>query len=375
MVKRTPFTIRLLWNCEENVQPITLGIDSGYKKIGFSAVSDKKELICGIVNLRYDIVKLISKRRQYRRTRRSNKLWYRKPRFLNRKRNNGWLAPSSHHKLDSHLKLINKVKEILPIDHIAIEVASFDIQKINNPEIDGKEYQNGVQKGFLNVREYILHRDNHLCQYCKGKSKDKILQVHHIRSKKEGATDRPEELITVCKTCHEKHHKGVINIPIKPIKTFKPETFMTTVRWKLVNKLSEDNEISHTYGYKTKYDRAKLGLEKSHVNDAFVIAGGTNQTRSIPFIATQTRRNNRCLQLNRKGFKPSIRIQRYKFQPNDLVLFDSNVYRVKGVFNHGTWVRLSDIHNNTINSNIQNIKLITYGKGLQFKQKGNSSPT
>lgn len=376
VVKRTPFTIQLKIDTPETTQPISLGVDAGYSNIGFSAITNTQELISGEVQLRKNVSKNISKRRIYRRARRSRKLWHRKPRFNNRAstKKKGWLAPSIQHKLDTHIKMIDKVKEILPITQINIEVASFDIQKIKNPDISGVEYQNGPQKNYSNTREYVLYRDNHTCQNCKGKSKDPVLRVHHIISRQIGGNS-PNNLITLCFTCHEKVTEGKLKLNVKSLKGFKAETFMTTVRWKLVNKLSEDNEISHTYGYKTKYDRAKLGLEKSHVNDAFVIAGGTNQTRSIPFIATQTRRNNRCLQLNRKGFKPSIRIQRYKFQPNDLVLFDSNVYRVKGVFNHGTWVRLSDIHNNTINSNIQNIKLITYGKGLQFKQKGNSSPT
>jgi len=43
----------------------------------------------------------------YRRNRRSRK-WYRQPRFNNRKRDDGWLAPSIRHKLDSHLRIVKK---------------------------------------------------------------------------------------------------------------------------------------------------------------------------------------------------------------------------------------------------------------------------
>jgi len=367
VITTKPFTIQLNYPTGENKQPITLAIDAGYLKIGFSAITDTKELISGEVQLRNDVSKKLSERKMYRRLKRS-KLWYREPRFDNRRRKDGWLPPSIEHKLNTHIKLVEKIKEILPIAKIIVEVANFDIQKIKNPDIQGKDYQQGEQFGFYNIREYVLHRDNHICQYCKGKSKDKILQVHHIRGKKEGATDRPEELITVCKTCHKKHHKAIITITVKPIKTFKPETFMSIVRWKLVNQLKEQgNKVSHTYGYITKYNRAKLVLEKSHTNDAFVVARGTTQVRSIPFVVTQTKRNNRCLQLNRKGFKPSIRIYRYKFQPNDMVNFKGEDCKVKGVFNYGQWVRLSDYSGNILNSNINNITLITYGKGLQFK--------
>lgn len=57
-----------------------------------------------------------------------------------------------------------------------------------------------------------------LCQCCKGKSKDKILNVHHIESRKTGG-DSPRNLITFCETCHNGYHKGKIQIP----KTSKEE--------------------------------------------------------------------------------------------------------------------------------------------------------
>lgn len=175
VVRRTPFTIQLTIPTGESKQPITLGVDSGYHHIGLAAVTDsgKKEVYSADVKLRNDIVKLNSERRQYRRFRRYRKTWYRKSRFLNRKKPEGWLAPSIQHKLDSHLKIINKVKEILPISEISVEVAAFDIQKIKNPKLEGVEYQNGVQKGFWNVREYVLYRDGHVCQNCQGQSKSK----------------------------------------------------------------------------------------------------------------------------------------------------------------------------------------------------------
>ena len=375
VTKRIPFTIQWIVPTRSYIQPITLGVDAGYLKIGLSAVSKGKELLSGEVQLRKgiskknDVSEKLSERRMYRRNRR-NKLWYRKPRFDNRisSKKKGWLAPSIQHKLDSNIKAINKVREILPISDIVVEVASFDTQKIKNPDIKGKEYQDGEQKGFYNVKAYVRHRDNYTCQHCKGKSKDKILQVHHIRGRKEGATDRPEELITVCRTCHKKHHNGTITITAKPIKTFKAETFMSTVRGKLLRQLNSSmpDSVSHTYGYITKYKREQLGLEKSHINDAFVIANGTEQKRCKPFTVTQTRRNNRSIQTNRKGYKPSIRKQRYKYQPNDMVRFNKKIYKVKGIFNYGTWVRLSD-NFNIINTNIKNVSLVSYGKGLQFR--------
>jgi hypothetical protein len=165
--KRTPFTIQLLHSSGETKQPITLGIDSGYAHVGLSAVTEKKEVFNAEVKLRTDIVKLNSERRSYRRTRRNHKTRYRKARFSNREKPEGWLAPSIQHKIDSHVKMVNIVKRILPIAKINVEVASFDIQKIKNPDIEGVDYQNGEQFGFWNVREYVLHRDGHICQHCK----------------------------------------------------------------------------------------------------------------------------------------------------------------------------------------------------------------
>jgi len=354
-----PFTIQLNYATGETKQNIILGIDAGYKKVGFSARTSKKELISGEVELRTDIPKKLQERAMYRRNRK-NRLWYRQLRFNNRGRNNGWLAPSIQHKLDSHLRIVEKIKQLLPITQIVVEVASFDIQKIKNPETQGEQYQQGEQLGFWNVREYVLHRDNHLCQHCHGKKNDPLLHVHHINGKKEGATDRPEELLTVCKTCHDEHHKGIDIIPKKIIKNFKPETFMTTVRWKIVNALG----CEHTYGHITKNNRIKAGLPKSHINDAFVIAGGTDQQRCKPIVSKQIRRNNRSIQINRKGFKPSIRRQKYKLQPNDIVKYLGKECKVKAIFNKGNWIRIVDGIETIINSNIKNVELLYYGKGI-----------
>lgn len=296
VVKRTPFTIQLTIAGGETVQWITLGVDSGYSGIGLSAVTDKQEVYSAEVNLRTDMVKLNSERRQYRRFRRYRKTWYRKPRFLNRKKPESWLAPSIQNKFDTHIKLIQKIKEILPISQINIEVAAFDIQKIKNPNISGIEYQNGEQKGFWNVREYVLHRDNHTCQHCKGKPKDPVLEVHHIVSRQIGGM-RPDNLITLCSTCHEKVSKAELKLNINPSKEFKAETFMSTVRWMLVNKLRElGNVVFHTYGYITKQKRRELRLPKSHTNDAFLIAGGTIQNRvRVEYLIQQVRKCNRKL--------------------------------------------------------------------------------
>jgi 5-methylcytosine-specific restriction endonuclease McrA len=214
VLNRCPFTIQLTYDTMAHTQPIILGIDAGSKQIGLSATANSKEVYAAEVSLRTDIVDLLSTRRQFRRARRSRKTRHRQPRFDNRRREDGWLTPSIRQKIDTHLKAVEQVNKILPVTSIVVEIASFDIQRIKKPDIYGVEYQQGEQLGFWNIREYVLFRDNHQCQHCKGKTKDKILDVHHIESRKTGG-NTPNNLITLCGTCHDSYHAGHIQIKAK----------------------------------------------------------------------------------------------------------------------------------------------------------------
>ena len=150
VVKRTPFTIKLNYQTTTYIQEVSLGIDAGTRHIGVSATTKSKELFSSEVVLRKDIVDLLSTRREQRRTRR-NRLRHRKARFNNRKRKDGWLAPSVQNRVDAHLKVIRNVHRILPIAKTTIEVAQFDTQLIKNPQIDGVDYQRGEQIGRAHV--------------------------------------------------------------------------------------------------------------------------------------------------------------------------------------------------------------------------------
>lgn len=277
--RREPFTIQLLFICENQTQNVTLGVDAGSKHIGLSATTEKKELYAADVELRNDIVDLLSVRRQNRRTRR-NRLRYRKPRFNNRvhSKNSGWLAPSIEQKIQTHFRIVEDIHKLLPITKIVVETASFDIQKIKNPEIHNEEYQQGEQLGFWNIREYVLFRDNHTCQCCKGKSKDKILNIHHIESRKTGG-NAPNNLITLCETCHKGYHNGTVKLPraIKRGASFKDASFMGIMRWSFYNRLKEIYpNVFMTYGYITKSVRIKNNLPKDHYIDARCISGNPN---------------------------------------------------------------------------------------------------
>jgi 5-methylcytosine-specific restriction endonuclease McrA len=364
VVQRLPLVLQLLYATGENTQAVVLGLDPGYNQSGFSAITAKKELIAGEVQFRTDVSKKLTERRMYRQTRRANKTRYRPPRFANRRRKKGWLAPSMQHKLESHVRLIRKLQTMLPITKIIAEVATFDPQKLQHPEINGVEYQHGELAGY-EVREYLLHKWARKCIYC-GKTKIP-LEIEHIVPKSRGGSNRVANLTLSCRPCNLKKGSktaaefGYPQIQAKAKKSLKAVPFMNLVRSRLV----ETVECARTWGYFTKYKRIQLGLPKSHINDAFVIAGGNSQERSAPYKVHQVRRNNRSLQKNRKGFKRAIRRQRHPYQPFDLVIHNNNIYRVKGTHNKGQRVIVAASPKNKSIS-VTQIELVTYGKDLQF---------
>lgn len=336
VVKREPFIIQLLYATGEAKQDIILGVDAGSKKIGLSATTDKQELFSAELELRNDIVDLLSTRRQNRRTRR-NRLRYRKPRFLNRvsRKKKGWLAPSIEHKINTHLHIINKLHQILSITKIIVEVASFDIQKIKNPDVSGKEYQQGEQLGFWNIREYVLWRDGHKCQGKKG-CKNKILNVHHIESRKIGG-DSPGNLITLCEECHTDYHNGKLKLNLKRNQSFRDAAFMGIMRWAFYNKLKEIfPDVKMTYGYITKNTRIQNNLPKEHRIDALCISGNPTVKRlDCWYYIKKVRNQNRQLHKNtilKGGYRKANKAQKYVF---GYQLFDKVKYKNQECFIFG----------------------------------------
>lgn len=318
VVCKMPFTIQLTYDSEEYLQPINLGIDAGPSHIGVSATIAKKEVYASQVELRTDIQELIATRRESRRARRNRKTRYRKARFNNRKRTEGWIAPSVRNKVDAHITAIRRAKRILPISHITIEVAQFDTQKIKNDAISGDEYQQGEQLGFWNVREYVLTRDGHKCQHCKGKSKDPILNVHHIESRKIGG-NAPNNLITLCETCHKAYHKGAIKLKIKRGTSLRDAALMNIMRWFVYNKAKElFGNVSLTYGYITKNTRIRNKVAKTHVADARCISGNpTAKPLGFHYVEKLIRRHNR-------------QIHRHKILKGGIRKLNQCPYEVKG---------------------------------------------
>lgn len=336
VVKRTPFTIQLIQATGETKQDVTLGVDAGSKHVGLSAVTDKAELFSAELRLRTDIVDLLSTRSQNRKARRS-RLRYRQARFLNRVSNKkkGWLAPSVENKIQAHHRIIEKLHKILPITKIVVELASFDIQKIKNPAISGKEYQQGEQLDFWNVREYVLFRDGHKCQGRKG-CKHPILNVHHIESRKTGGNS-PGNLITLCEICHKDYHDGKLKLDLKRSKSFRDATFMGIMRWSFYNKLKEVHpDVSMTYGYITKNVRISNKLPKSHAVDALCVTGNPKVKRlNTCYFIRQVRKHNRQIHKANilKGGKK--RINQAPYLVKGFRLFDKVKYENKECFIFG----------------------------------------
>lgn len=270
--KRTPFTIQLVYGSSGYTQEVILGVDDGSKTIGISASTKKEEVFAADVTPRNDVVNLLSARREFRRARRNRKTRYRKSRFDNRVRSKrkGWLAPSVEVKIQEHITSIKMVCRILPVSKVVIETAEFDLQLLKaieegKPVPQGEDYQQGEMYGHYNVRQYVLWRDDYTCQCCgthATKKKEVRLHVHHLESRKVGG-DAPDNQVTLCESCHEKLHKGLItakDFKKRKRRSTRDATFMGIMRKTLMQRLCSELPIPvvETRGYITKATREKL---------------------------------------------------------------------------------------------------------------------
>ena len=394
-----PFTIMILDREDGYTQSIELKCDTGDKHIGISICSEKHEYVSVEVNPLKDEKEKHNDQKKYRRTRRNRKR-YRAPRFNNRKRKENWLAPSLDHKVDIHKNWIEKYLEVMPIEKVTLEIGTFDTQRLkamNNGEKlpVGTDYQRGEQYDFYTIRDAVFSRDHYTCQCCKESIKDNknlVLRTHHIGYWKGDRSNRVSNLLTVCDKCHNQanHQPSGKLYGLQPKSTKLPEAaFMNSVRYILVDeiyalqeKLDISFEIEITYGSMTKLKRKELGVEKSHVNDAYAMGDFHPKHRCKSERYQKKRRNNRILskfydakyidsrdksiktgkelsngRTNRnhkrnsenlhkyrkqkvtKG-KTTVRKNHYPFQPKDLVLYDNKIYKVNGTNNKGKSIQL-----------------------------------
>lgn len=385
-----PFTIQLCYATGENVQDCHVGIDTGTKHIGIAVTSENKVLFKGEVELRQDVKSNLDTRRSYRRDRRNRKTRYRKARFLNRKKKEGWLPPSIENRVKHTFKWIDKLLSLVPNPQLHIEVGKFDVAKMINPNIQGVDYQQGQTYGFYDVRYFVFARDNYTCQCCK-KSKGKILQTHHIIYRSNGGSNRADNLITICTDCHtyENHQKGGVlyqwQEKHKKTKQYKEPPLMNVLRKRIFTKYP--NAVI-TYGSETTPKRKELGLEKTHYNDAIVISGikTIKENPNEWLLIKQFRKKKRSLHeaTARKGRKEPNRLQKrnaknkpyYKgFYLNDKVCVLNQVGHITGFSNNGVYIKNAENKYITLpnksykNVGISNIRLLHHNNNWQYVNK------
>jgi hypothetical protein len=387
IAKYNPFTIRLNYPTGENKQDVNIGVDTGAKHIGLAITSEDKVFYKAEIELRQDVSSNLYTKHIYRRSRRNRKCRYRKPRFLNRKKTKKWLPPSLQNRINHTFTWIDKFTALVPIPILHIEVGKFDTAKMINPDIKGVDYQHGQTYSFFDERYFVFARDNYTCQVC-GKSKDKILQTHHIVYRSNGGTDRVDNLITVCTDCHTSanHKKGGIlykwQEEHKKVKQYKEPPFMNSLRKRIFTRYPD---AIITYGSETTPKRKELFLEKTHYNDAIVISGieTIKENPNEWLLIRQFRKKKRSLHeaTARKGRKEPNRTAKrnskntpfYKgFYLNDKVSVLDKIGYVTGFASSGAYIKDSENNYITLPSKsykqvgIANLHLLCHNNNWQY---------
>ena len=357
VVKRCPFTIKLLYSSTYYTQNLTLGVDTGSGTIGNAVTKDNGDIVyMSKVIVRNDITDKMTQRAKYRRNRRNRKTRYRKPRFLNRRNSikTNRFSPTMVSKFHSHIKEIEYIKSILPITTLVLETSQFDTHLMKNPSLTNEKirhwgYQKGTNYGFENTKAMVLNRDGYKCQYCKGKHKDSKLEVHHIIFRSKGGSDEAENLITLCHTCHKALHDGEIKPNFKGKKKgqLKYATQMNSIRRQL---LKHYQDAIETFGMVTKANRLSLGIEKDHHLDACVIASGGNPVKlhtDAVYIKKSVAKGDRQKTKGIRSEQPIMTGKIQGFRKFDKVKYFGKEYFIKGRMSTG-YAILMDIEGNKI---------------------------
>jgi hypothetical protein len=301
-----PFTIKLLWDCEQQVQEVVLGIDKGSRYTGFCCVGKGEILLSGEIHHRQDVKDKLDARRTNRQNRRRRK-WYRPRRFLNRasSKRSERLAPSTKTRVEEVIRVVGHLP--LPISHIVVEDVQVDIARLGNPALKGSQYQDPTRLD-ENLRIACLMRDSYTCQHC-GK-RNCHLEAHHVIFREQGGKDSLSNLLTLCEACHHNVHQGKITLEVQGVSGYLDQNAQRTMQGKnyLYAALRAHTTLDKLFGYQTATLRKARGLPKTHDADALCIA--TYQTGAVvPYsrehfyqIAFRPRRTRRQYHdLPRKG--------------------------------------------------------------------------
>ena len=281
--RQYPFSIILKKSVDtKEVKPCQLKLDPGSKDTGIALLQDNKLIWAAELTHRGQQIKDdLESRRSLRRGRRNRKTRYRKPRFLNRTREKGWLAPSLEHRILTTMTWVKRLIKLCPISSIAMELVKFDCHKLQNPEINGIEYQQGTLYQY-ELREYLLEKWSRTCAYCGAKNVP--LEVEHIVPKSRSGSNRPSNLAIACVPCNQAKSNRDIeeflgNKPLllKRIKAqaktpLKDAAAVNSTRWKLFNSLKNTGlPVTTGTGGQTKFNRTQQCLPKRHYLDAAVV--------------------------------------------------------------------------------------------------------
>jgi 5-methylcytosine-specific restriction endonuclease McrA len=341
VLKHFPFTLVLKTAAEQpQVQHIRVKIDPGSRTTGIALVDDQSGQVLFAAELSHrghEIKKALDDRRAARRRRRARHTRYRQPKFDNRRRPKGWLAPSLMSRVDNVVTWVNRLRKLCPITAISMELVRFDLQKSENPEIAGYEYQQGTLAGY-ECREYLLEKWGRACSYC---GKQQVpLEVEHIQARANGGTDRVSNLCLACEPCNKR--KGTQDIAVflkkkpevlKRIQAqaqalLKDATAVNATRWALFERLKETGlPVECASGGLTKYNRSIRNLPKTHWLDAACVGAGTppvlqvSQVKPLRVVASGHGCRQMCL-MNKLGFprtKPKEKHFQHEFRTGDMV--------------------------------------------------------
>ena len=337
--RQFPFTLILKQSClEAQVKPLRLKIDPGAKFTGIALVEDKSGDVIFAAQLQhrgFAIRDALTSRRQVRRSRRNRKTRYRQPRFLNRTRLIGWLPPSLQSRVANIETWVKRLQKVAHITAISQELVRFDLQLIRNPEIQGKEYQQGALAGY-ETREYLLEKWGRECAYCGAKNVP--LEVEHIHPKSKGGSNSITNLTLSCHKCNRakgtqdikdflKDKSQLAKILKQALKPSSDAAAVNATRWALFCGLKETKlPVETGSGGLTKFNRCQQNLAKTHWIDAACVGESTptlNLKGVKPLLITANGHGTRQMcRTDKYGF-PSRYVPRFKFvrgfQTGDLV--------------------------------------------------------
>ena len=294
----------------KNSSKVDLRIDPGSRTTGIAITRENpngsRSSLIGI-ELHHQgraITGRLTKRRQRRQGRRHRKTRFRKPRFNNRTRPDGWLPPSIRSRLQNALTWVKRLSRLLPIRDIHVETTTFDPQLLRNPEIRGVQYQQGPLYQ-LNLRTAVLQRDDNRCVYCNRKGK---MELDHAVPKSQGGPDRYDNLLASCRNCNRRKDNRSLESFLKrrPAKLkeirarlgqdLSDPTHLNIIIPELIRTLREQGWRTHRHAAATTAAGRRLcGIEKSHHGDAAVTGAPTrlNRIPDLPINIQATGRGAR----------------------------------------------------------------------------------